>query len=281
MAKIEELLKAQGFTDAEITANATALADPKLRAALEGGYAKLESTVESFKTENERWAKWHETDGKPVLDLYEKERNDARALAASLQERLKIAEEGGFVPTSTHKEPVVPAVATATFDPKAHKLVTTDDIARYADLEGDAIAMMTDLNEEYRALTGKSLLEYTTTDAEGRVMKGARALRQEALKSGKRMDVYVADKFDFAGKRQAVADKQKAEAEAAIRADEKAKVMKEYGDPNLRPLMPSQNPFMPRAEGDAKQPWDTGKTASQMKHDRLERAWKTQTGVTQ
>ena len=284
MAKIEEVLKAAGFTDAEIAANATVLADPKLRGALEGSYAKMETTLEQFKSENDRWAKWHETDGKPVLDLYEKERNDARAELAAARERLKIAEEGGFIPTSSHQQQP-PAnqqqpPQQVAFDPKAHKLVTTDDIARYADLEGDAIAMMQDLAAEYQQLTGKNLLEYSTTDNEGRVMRGARALRQEALKSGKRMDVYVADKFDFAGKRQAAADASRKAAEDAIRADERAKVTAQFGDPNLRPMMPSQNPFVPRAEGDAKQPWDTNKTASQLRHDRLERAWKTQSGAT-
>lgn len=286
MAKIEDVLKAQGFTDAEIAANATLLADPKLRGALESSYSKLEETLTSFKTENDRWASWHQTEGKPILDLYEKERNDARAELAAARERLRIAEEAGFVPTSSHAAPPAnqppanqPAAnQPAPFDPKAHKLVTTDDIARYADLEGDAIAMMQDLSEEYRKLTGgQSLLDYSTTDAEGRVMRGARALRQEALKAGKRMDQYVAEKFDFAGKRQAAADAQRKAAEDAIRADERAKLAKEFGDPNLRPMMPSRDPFIPRsAEGKVTHPWENDQTAAQRRAERLNRAMATQ-----
>lgn len=284
MAKLEEVLKASGFTDEEIAANATILADPKLRGALEGSFGKMETTLDGYKSENERWAKWHETEGKPVLDLYEKERNDARAELAAAKERLKIAEEGGFVPSGVHGREGAGAAAAAAgagapapFDPKAHKLVTTDDIARYADLEGDAIAMMQDLSAEYQQLTGKNLLEYSTADSEGRVMRGARALRQEALKSGKRMDVYVAEKFDFAGKRQAAADAQRKSAEDAIRADERAKVTKEYGDPNLRPLMPSRDPFIPRnGDGKVTHPWENDQTAVQRRSARLERAMNTQ-----
>lgn len=278
MAKLEELLKAQGFTDEEIAANATALSDPKLRGALESGYSKLESTLSSFKAENDKWASWHASEGKPILDLYEKERNDARAELAGARERLKIAEEAGFVPTSSHKEPTTPTqqMQNQPFDPKAHKLVTTDDIARYADLEGDAIAMMNDLSSEYQRLTGKALLDYST-EIDGRTVRGARALRQEALKAGKRMDDYVADKFDFAGKRAAAADASRKAAEDAIRLDERAKVTKEYGNPNLRPLMPSREPFIPRnAEGKVTHPWEGDMTQAQRRTQRLERAMQTQ-----
>ena len=279
MAKIEDILKAQGFTDEEIAANAALLADPRTRTALEGSYAKLEGDLATFKTENERWANWHETDGKPLLALYEKERADALADNASLKERLRLAEEAGFAPTSSHKpgdgKPAAAAAADAPFDPKKHKLVTEDDIARYSDAEGEAIAIMTNISEEYRYLTGGSLFDYTA-EVDGRTLRGAQALRYEAKQARKPMQEYVSQKFDFAGKRKAIEDKKRADAEAALRADERAKVMKEFGDPNVRPLMPSANPFAPRNPQNAKQPWDSEKTPSQLRHDRLQRAMETQ-----
>ena len=278
---LQEILKANGLTDEEIAGYASALSDPKISGALTKHFGALESQNAEYKTENERWANWHKDHGKPTLELYEKERNDARAEAASLRERMKIAEEGGFLPTSSHANPNPnPNPQPAAFDPKAHKLVTQDDIQRYADMEGDAMAMNANIAEEYRHLYGKSIIEHSYVH-DGRTYRGMEALRQENKATGNKMrlDDFAAQKFDFGGKRQAIADKQKADAEAAIRADERAKVMQTMGDPNLRAPMPSVNPFLPRPQGEggqAKQPWERGMTPTQMRTERLQRAMATQ-----
>lgn len=280
MAKLEELLKAQGFTDEEIAANSALLNDPKVRGALETSYQKLEADLGSFKTENENWKNWHEEHGKPTLALYETERNDARAENAGLKERLRLAEEGGFAPTSSHKDPPKDPAKdpVKAFDPKDYKLVTQDDVARFADLEGQAIAMATNLAEEYRILTGgKSIYDYSYATSDGRNLRGMVALRHEAIQAKQPMDKFVESKFDFAGKRQSIADAQKKAAEDAIRAEERAKMAKEYGDPNLRPLVPSREPFIPRnAEGKVTHPWEGDKTTAQRRAERLERAMETQ-----
>lgn len=281
MAKLEDLLKAQGFTDAEIQANAALLNDPKVRGALETSYQKLEADLTSFRTENDNWKEWHETHGKPTLALYEKDRADAVAEAAALKARLKLAEDGGFAPVSERKvEDPKPLAASESFDPKKHNLVTHDEISRLAAMEGEAIAMANDLNEEYRHLTGgKSLFEYQTTLPDGRVLRGTSALLQESRAAKKPLNQFVSEKFDFAGKRQAIADKQRADERAAIASEERAKLVKEFGDPNLRPLVPSTNPFVPRVQGDdKKQPWEGGQTSAQLRASRLERAMQTQMG---
>lgn len=279
MAKLEELLKAKGWTDADIAAQSTLLNDPKFRGAIEEQYGTLEQQAASYKTENEKWAEWHETHGKPTLALYEKDMTDAKALAASLQERLRLAEANGFAPKRDETPPnpdPKPNGQPAPFDPKAHKLVTTDDVAKFADMEGRAIAMASDLNEEYRHLTGKSLFDYSS-EHDGRTLRGMTALREEALAAKTPLDQFVAKKFDFQAKRQAISDKQRADAEEAIRADERAKVIGKYGDPNTRPLMQSNNPFIPRptAEGgEAKMPWDV--PAQDRRSRRLEHAMQSQ-----
>ena len=121
MARFEEILKAQGFTDEEIAAQSNV--DPKIRQAIEASYGNIESTLNSYKTENERWAQWHETDGKPLLAMYEKERADALAETASLKERLRLAEEQGYAPRREEAAPASqPAIDNpGQFDPKKYK----------------------------------------------------------------------------------------------------------------------------------------------------------------
>ena len=276
MARFEEILKAQGFTDEEIAAQSNV--DPKIRQAIEASYGNIESTLNSYKTENERWAQWHETDGKPLLAMYEKERADALAETASLKERLRLAEEQGYAPRREEAAPASqPAIDNSgQFDPKKYKLVTQDELTRMADLEGRAIAMAADLNEEYRRLTkGKSLIDYSTTFQDGRTLTGMTALREEAAMARKPLDVYVSEKFNFSGLRNSIAEEQRKAAEEAIRQDERSKVIQQYGDPNVRPMMPSRDPFIPRPAGqESRMPWDI--PHAERTRSRVERAVQTQ-----
>lgn len=263
--KLEEILKAQGLSDEDITALAPSLGDVKLRGTLEAAYGTLTGTIDSYKKENAGWADWHETHGKPTLALYEKDMTDAKAEAASLRERLRLAEANGFAPKrddpNPNPNPSNPNPIVDPFDPKKHNLVTHDDVRKLADMEGQAITMAADLNEEYRYLTGgKSLIDYET-NVDGRTVRGMTALRTEAIAAKQPLNQYVATKFDFDGKRKAIADAARLKAEEAIRADERGKIAAQYGNPESRPLVPSSQPFIPRREGvpgggEAKQPWE-------------------------
>lgn len=281
MPTIEEIYKAKGYTDEAIAAIKPLLDDPKLRGVLEEEFTRLGQEVTSFKTENENWSKWHEETAKPTLALYEQDVTNAKADNASLKERLRLAEEAGFAPRRTETQPTTPttpASGTEAFDPKKHNLVTTADVQRFADLEGQAIAMNSDLNEEYRHLSGgKSLIDYQMTTSDGRTLKGMTALRQEAIQAKTPLDQYVSKKFDFSGMRNAIAEKQRAAAEKAIRDDERAKVMQQNFQPGQAPLMPSRDPFIPRPrEGnEGKQPWDRG-TDNERRAERVQRAMQTQ-----
>lgn len=274
MPKFEEILKAQGFTDDEIAAQSSL--DPKIKAAVEANFTATQQTLTKFQEENAAWAKYNEENVLPEVARLEKERNDLRLERASLSERLKLAEEGGFAPK--REEPVVtkqPEQQQPAFDDKQY--VKQGDIARFADLEGAAIAMSGDLIEEYRYLTGgKSLIDYTA-NIDGRTVRGLTALRQEALAAKQPIADYVAKKFDFDAKRNAIAETQRKAAEDVIRADERSKVMGQYGDPNQRPLMPSMNPFTPRSREAGKMPWEI--PAQERKRDRIEHAMKVQSGA--
>lgn len=275
MAKLEDILKTQGYTDADIATQAAFLNDPKMRAALEASYGAIETRVAALDQENQNWAKWHETDGKPTLALYEKDMTDAKAEAASLKERLRLAEAAGFAPR--REEAIVAPIAPTTpeaFDYKKHNLVTRADVNELAEMESRAIALVQDLTEEYRHLTGKSLIEYSA-QVDGRTLKGMSALREEAKLAKQPLDIFVSTKFGFAEKRQANDDARRKAAEDAIRADERAKTMTQYGDPSNRTLMPSTNPFIPRPQGDKPvMPWE--RTAQERSTARIQNAMQTQ-----
>lgn len=273
MAKLEDLLKAQGFTDAEIAANAALLQDPKLRGALETSYGKLEQDLTTFKTENEGWGKWHEEHGKPTLALYEKDRADAIAEAAALRARLKLAEEGGFVQPGSVPAAAAPlaavaqAAAPAAFDPKAHKLLTQDDAAGFAVAQGRAMAMYQDISSEHFRLFGKPLEDFSGVYES--FLK--RPNKEQSIK-----DLWEGA-YNVKAKREELAAAQKLAAENAIREDERSKMAAQYGNPNVREMMPSNSPFIPRPEGEGgKLPWENDKTATQRRSDRLERAMQTQ-----
>lgn len=281
MAKtLEELLKAEGYTDADLEAVKPLLTDAKFRGTLERQLGALETTLAEYKTENEGWSKFYEETTKPLIAQYDKDIADAKAAEASLAARLKLAEQQGYAPKRDEPQPQPQPQATgqpAPFDPKAHKLVTQDDIAKYADMEGEAIAIAANLAEEYRILTnGKSIYEYQTTTQDGRTLNGMVALRHEAKANKKPMAQFVAEKFDFQGKRNTMAEAARLKAEQAIREDERNKVISQYGDPNARPLMPSKDPFIPRPREDraGKQPWEI--PAQERAKARIERAMQTQ-----
>lgn len=263
------------------------LADQRFRSSMEESYGALETERNTLKGDLDKWSgEWLEgANGR--IKAAEQETISARRRASDAEEQLKIAKDWGFIEETTRPTGVTPAApgVSATpgtpFNPKDHKLVTHDDIARYADAEGRAIAMGHDLSDEYRHLTGgKSLFEYEGANG-GR---GMEALRTEAIAAKQDLRTYVAGKFDFQGKRQAMATKRQDEHDAAIRKEAEDRVRGEmaakFGNPNLRQPMQSNAPFIPLKPKEGGQPWEH--TASDRRAGRLERAMRNQvTGAVQ
>src|ERR1017187_4091308 len=231
MPKLEDILKAKGYADADIAALAPMLSDARFRSTLEDTYGVLESERDSLKSLNADWQRKLDEDYNPAITRAQKEMETARLEAARLRETVKIAKDFGYLTDETVAPPVPDPNAPKPFDAKLHKVVTYDDIGRLADQEGEAIAMAYDLGAEYSALYGgKSLIEYQGADG----ARGMRALRQEAKVARKNLDVYVAEKFNFSGKRtEADATRQKAH-DDSIRSEERSKVAAELGNPALR-----------------------------------------------
>ena len=277
---LEQILKSKGYTDADLEALKPMLSDSRFRTSLEEQFGALETERNDFKAKYEgketEIEDWRANVVNPRIAAAEQEAVKARQEAALLREQVQIAKDYGLIPEGD-KTPA-PSSVSATpgneaFDPSKHNLVTRDEIGRFADLEGQAIAMASDVLEEYRYLSGgKSLYDYVGPDGK----RGMQALRTEAVKQKMPLDQFVAQKFDFAGKRQAIEAKRQEEHDAQVAKEAVSKYVTENGaNPNTRTPGPSRSPFIPRPQGTspaggAKQPWEV--PAQERKGSRQERA---------
>lgn len=276
---LEQILKSKGYTDADLEALKPMLSDSRFRSTLEDQYGALENERNDFKSKYEgketEIEDWRTNVVNPRIASAEQEAVKARQEAALLREQVKIAKDYGLIPEDD-KTPAPSSVSTTPgndFDPSKHNLVTRDEIGRFADLEGQAIAMASDVLEEYRYLSGgKSLYDYVGPDGK----RGMQALRTEAVKQKIPLDQFVAQKFDFAGKRQAIEAQRQKDHDEQVSKEAISKYITENGaNPNTRLPGPSRMPFIPPKQGSspaggAKQPWEV--PAQERRNARQERA---------
>jgi hypothetical protein len=254
MPTLETVLKTKGYSDDDLKGMETLLKDPKFRTALEGSFSELESERDKLKGDNEVWARWHQETAQPMLDAAFQREQKAREEAATAAARLQTLQDQGLLKQAEQqdKPPDPKPEPSGAFDPKAYKLVTQDDVARFAEAEGQAIAMAADLAAQFQELHGKSLYSYQSPDG-GR---GLSALRREAVAARKPLDAYVAEKFNFAAKRAELDAAEKARYEDGIRKDERAKAIAEFANPSARAPQDSRMTLVPRVDKEGKQPWE-------------------------
>ncbi len=260
MRTLEDVLKAKGYSEADLESLKPMLSDAKFRSALQDSLAEADAETERFKTEATSWSEWYQNTAIPTVDKALKDAQDARAEAAANNARLKTLQEQGLLKVAEGEgEPTPKPSEPAPFDPKAHNLVTLDDVTKFADAEGDAIAMAQDIAAEYAELySGKSLFGYQGQNGQ----RGFRALRREALAAKQPLDSYVANKFNFAGRRAEMEKAALDAREAEIRKEERAKTIAEIGNPAARPPSASGFPLLPRPM-EGKQPWDSSEERAQ------------------
>lgn len=282
--KLEEILKAAGWSDADIAAMAPMLADARFRESIERQYGAVATERDALKGRDAEWARLKDEEWQPRVNDYEKQLTDARLENAQLRERMKLAKDFGYVnddglgkiDEATRKAEEERNKSANGFDPA--KWISKEEAAKLMDAEGRAIAMMSDLSAEYsRLYPNQTLFDYET-EIDGRVMRGASALRVEAMAKRMPLDRYVAEKFDFSGKRQALKEQRQKEHDDAIRKEAEAKVRQElaeqYGNPMMRTAVPSRHAqFIPKPESGGAFP--TG-TKAEQKAARIERAMKAQ-----
>jgi hypothetical protein len=264
---IEEILKARGYTDADLEAAKPLLGDAKFRGALEGSIDELDTKLTKAESDNVAWSDWHQKTALPTLDKALKGEQDARSSLAGAQARLKTLQEQGLIKVAEGEgdevDPAKKAAAAAgePFDPKKHNLVTRDDVAAFADQEGDAIAMAQDLSAEYQELYGKPLRNF-------------RELRKEAIAAKVPVQQYIANKFKFQEKHAEIDAADRKKYEEGIRADERSKTIAEVANPMARPPSSSRHPFTARPAGveAGKQPWENPEGRTQ---ERVNKALKT------
>lgn len=275
MAKTaEQILKAQGLADADITA---LLANPLMRTAIENPFNALESERDTLVTRNQEWESLHKDKWTPALSAAEDDARKARLEAAELRERVKIAKEYGYLDDDGDRkaQEAIDAAKRAALaaqpggfnedDPRFREFA-----GKFSRAEGDAIAMHGFLSEEYRLLNGGSVNDYRGADGK----RGLIALRAEAQTAREPIDVYMSKKFDWDGKRREQDAKRQSEHDSEVgRKAVEEYALKHGANPMTNTPMPSRNPFVPMTAREGKQPWDNPNAKS----DRLQRAYQTET----
>lgn len=272
--ELEGLLKSKGWTDADLESVKPLLENPRFRSSMEEQFGAVEAERDSFKARDAEWQRRLDEDYNPRMTAAEKEAQAARLSLAEANEKLKIARDYGYLPGDAEAKAEAAAAAARVqaadgYDPKKHP--SWEDVNKFADAEGEAMAIVNDLSAEYSQLTGKTLFEYEGQNGS----RGLRALRAESKSARKPLDVYVAEKFDFAGKRAAMTAARQKEHDDAIRKEAaeqtRSELAQQYGNPMLRTALPSSSPFIPRRAGSDKPAWDRG-TAQERRSERLTRA---------
>lgn len=279
--KLEEILKADGWPDADIAALQPMLTNQAFRASMEKQYGAVASERDQLKQRDGQWQEKLDSEWQPRVSGMERDLTAARLELAQANERIKLAKEFGYLTEQQDAEATAAAAkakldAAGAFDPK--KFVSMEDAQRMLEGEGRAIVMVADLNNEYGYLTGgKSLYEYEAQVGD-RNLRGFTALREEAKQKRLSLDAYVTEKFDFTGKRTALQQKRQQEHDDVIRKEAEDKVRNElasqYGNPLMRTAVPSRFPTLVPKPANGKHPWEVNK--QQLKSERLERAMKAQ-----
>lgn len=290
MAKLEDILKSRGWSDADIAAAAPMLTDARFRSTLEESYGAIETERDQLRTRDEEWNRKLTDEYQPRLTAMEREVIQQRQRNALLEADVRSAKEYGYLPepaTAAADPQAARAAAAAAaagssvtgYDPAAHP--TWPDMKKLIDEEGRAIAMAADLAEKHRMLTGQSLYDYVSFDQEGREQRGLSALREEAVTARQRVDQYIAKKFDYPGKQKELTLKKQREQEEIIRKEEREKVTAELTsrfsqNPNFQMPAASRLPLFPAVDSTAQggkkgQPWERAASPEALRAERVQR----------
>ncbi len=272
MPTLEEILKTDGWSDADLAESATLLQNQRFRASLEKQYGAV-AAERDFLTD------WRETTANPHIAAVEAREVAARTEAARLAELVKIAKEYG-VPGVENPAPASPP-NPATNQPRNPATGEYVDRA-YLDTYGrdfamgqrKAMAQYVDISNEHQRLFGQPVesFESLLSDIDN---LPAHERGRLGLK-----DVW-ARKYNVEAKRAEIRAAEQAAHDKKIRdeavRETELKYVQQRANPLLRTPAPSSQPFIPTRTGEGGKPvmpWEESK--GQMKERRIGSALKSQ-----
>lgn len=254
-----EFLKSQGATDEEIKILVSPASEKAYNALQTSLAASAAAAAKAEKDKTDaigQYDTWYNEQAVPAYKKMEQEAIIAKANEARATAAIRAAQAAGLVDLTKdlgyEVDPEKAAAAARAANPNANfdpsKYVDRDTLLSLVEREGDAIALAQDIAAEHsRLFPGMSL--------------NFRELRKEAVAAKKPVEQLWMEKYKVSDARAAQAKIKQDEYDSRLRkegADAKAtELASRYGDPNQRPLVASNNPFVPRADsGRDKQPWD-------------------------
>lgn len=269
MPTLEEILKSDGWSDADLAASATLLQDQRFRASMEKQYGAV-AAERDFLTD------WRETTANPHIAAVEAREVAARTEAARLAELVKIAKEYGVPGVENPVAP--PAAAAQSRNPATGEYVDRaylDNYGRdFAMGQRKAMAQYVDISNEHQRLFGHPVesFESLLSDIDN---LPAHERGRLGLK-----DVW-ARKYNVEGKRAEIRAAEQAAHDKKIRdeavRETEMKYVQQRANPLLRTPAPSTQPFIPTRMGEGNkpvQPWEEPKGV--MKERRIGSALKSQ-----
>lgn len=266
--KAEEILKAQGLTDADITAMAPMLSDARYRAAIENSYNSVESERDQYRTRNDEWQTLQESNA-ATLKAAEDEAIRARLEASRSNELLKIAKDFGYINDDAAKTRQAELDAqqrqnelrTGGFNPDDPKF--REFAGGFAVGQGKAMAMYADINNQHQRIFGEPL------DGFEKLYDEFSSLSPQQRQTTTMRDVWE-KKYNVQAKRDEITTKRQADHDAEVGRKAVEEYALKYGtNPNTQAAHTSRHSFSPMRQGDdSKMPWDNEQERRQARRQR-------------
>lgn len=266
-----EYLKSLGATEEDIKLLDTAIGR-KTFEAMQAADARATAAESARTTERTTLEKWRDEQVIPLVSDMQKKVILAEANEAKARQAIKTLQDQGLIDVAKDLGYDTPPPANAPpannggangFDPA--KYFTKDDVVAIAAREGEAIAIAQDIMNEQRYLFPDKPVGPTWF----------RDLRAKAQAANKSVEQYWMESNGVAAAREARTLADKTAYETRLRTEgataERERLSSTYGNPDARPLVPSNSPFTKRPDqGREKQPWEV----EDRSNDRVQRATK-------
>lgn len=273
---IRELLRSQGYSDADIEQMGTLLNDPR--------FGKAFETVQSSARDarDAEWTKLRDETWTTNLSKAEQEAQKARIEAANLREQLAIAKDYGYLgdPEAERRAKEAEERAKQTQNQNNQPGFNANDpqfrdfAGRFAMGQGRAMAVYTDISNAHQRLFGEPLEGFES------LYDDYSKMTPQQRENTSIRDVWER-KYNVQAKRQEIETKRQADHDEQVRKEAIQKyIMDNPNAANPNPMLQgprlSNNPFLPRTQagqgGEApKQPWERG-TSQQLATERRQRA---------